>query len=209
VCSWHDEGKFLVHSLFYPSSSFIVLKVPLPILISQAVGQVLTVGLKLSSSETELAKAKTGLARNVAHAKTIAGLKTERDDLRGQVKKLKTEVVENDNLLLLSEESCKAFSDQVKALWEEMKNVGLVAVSKFKSSDEFQDVTRRYYADGFEHFRKRVFLAFGNVQDWSLVKMFDNDDETTMVEGEEDDDEDEDISSKEATFVPKDVPIAP
>jgi hypothetical protein len=90
-----------------------------------------------------------------------------------------------------------------------MKNVGLVAVSKFKSSDEFQDVTRRYYADGFEHFRKRVFLAFGNVQDWSLVKMFDNDDETTMVEGEEDDDEDEDISSKEATFVPKDVPIAP
>uniref|UniRef100_A0A2N9H3F0 Transposase (putative) gypsy type domain-containing protein n=1 Tax=Fagus sylvatica TaxID=28930 RepID=A0A2N9H3F0_FAGSY len=118
-----------------------------------SVGQVLTVGLKLSSSETELAKAKTGLARNVAHAKTIAGLKTERDDLRGQVKKLKTEV-----------------------------NVGLVAISKFKSSDEFQDVTRRYYADGFEHFRKRVFLAFGNVQDWSLVKMFDNDDETTMVE---------------------------
>uniref|UniRef100_A0A2N9HFM4 Uncharacterized protein n=1 Tax=Fagus sylvatica TaxID=28930 RepID=A0A2N9HFM4_FAGSY len=112
-----------------------------------SVGQVLTVGLKLSSSETELAKAKTGLARNVAHAKTIAGLKTERDDLRRP--------------------------------------------------------------NGFEHFRKRVFLAFGNVQDWSLVKMFDNDDETTMVEGEEDDDEDEDISSKEATFVPKDVPIAP
>ena len=137
VCSWHDEGKFLVHSLFYSSSSFIVLKVPLPILISQAVGQVLTVGSRLSSSETALAKAKTGLARNVAHAKTIASLKTERDDLRGQVKKLKTEVVENDNLLLLLEESCKAFSNQVEALWEEMKNVGLVAVSKFKSSDEF------------------------------------------------------------------------
>ena len=79
-------------------------------------GQVLTVGLKLSSSEIELAKAKTRLARNVAHAKTIAGLKTERDDLRGQVKKLKTEVVENDNLLLLLEESCKAFFDQVEAL---------------------------------------------------------------------------------------------
>ena len=39
--------------------------------------------------------------------------------------------------------------------------------------------------------------------------MFDNDDKTTMVEGEEDNDEDEDISSKEATFVPKDVPTAP
>lgn len=39
--------------------------------------------------------------------------------------------------------------------------------------------------------------------------MFDKDDETTMVEGEENDDEDENISSKEATFIPKDVPTAP
>ena len=36
-----------------------------------------------------------------------------------------------------SEESCKAFSDQIESLREEMKNIGRVAVSEFKSSDEF------------------------------------------------------------------------
>jgi hypothetical protein len=112
-----------------------------PVCTFQAVGQVLIVGLRLSSFELEVEKAKTelvdALARNVAHVKTIAGLKTERDDLRGQVKKLKTEVVEKDNLLMSSEESCKAFSDQIESLREEMKNIGQVAVSEFKSSDEF------------------------------------------------------------------------
>ena len=128
-------------------------------------GQVLTVGSRLPSAESELEKAKIELAdvlaRNVAHAKTIAGLKTERDDLRGQVKKLKTKVVEKDNLLMSSEESCKAFSDQIEALREEMRNVGLVAVSELKSSDEFQDVNRRYYAGGFEHFRKGISGLWG------------------------------------------------
>ncbi len=46
-------------------------------------------------------------------------------------------------------------------------------------------------------------------QDWSLVKIFYDDDETTVAEGEENDDEEEDISSKEATLVPKDIPSAP
>jgi hypothetical protein len=41
------------------------------------------------------------------------------------------------------------------------------------------------------------------------VKMFDDDDETIVAEGEEDDDEEEDISSKEVTSVPKDIPNAP
>jgi cell division protein FtsB len=56
------------------------------------------------------------LARNIAHGKTIAGLRAERDDLKSQVKKLKAEAVEKGDLLMASEESCKAFSDQVKTL---------------------------------------------------------------------------------------------
>uniref|UniRef100_A0A2N9E2M7 Uncharacterized protein n=1 Tax=Fagus sylvatica TaxID=28930 RepID=A0A2N9E2M7_FAGSY len=90
----------------------------------KAIGQVLTVGSRLPTIETDLEKS--------------------------QVKKLKAEAVEKGDLLMASEESCKAFSDQ--------------------------DVTRRYYAGGCEHFRKRVSLAFGNSQDWSLVKMFDDND---------------------------------
>ena len=41
------------------------------------------------------------------------------------------------------------------------------------------------------------------------MKMFDDDDETTMAKGEEDYDEEEDISSKKATSVSKDIPSAP
>ena len=41
------------------------------------------------------------------------------------------------------------------------------------------------------------------------MKIFYDDDETTVAEGEENDDEEEDISSKEATLVPKDIPSAP
>ena len=102
------------------------------------------------------------LARNVTHGMTITGLRAERDDLKSQVKKLKAEDVEKGDLLMASEESCKAFSNQVKTLREKVKNVGVVVISEFKSSNEFQDVTHCYYAGGFEHFRKRVSLAFGN-----------------------------------------------
>ena len=107
--------RMCVHDMMKVSFSFIYLSCLsflidyfvsiFSICIFQAVGQVLTVGSRLPLAESELEKAKTELARNVAHAKTIAGLKTERDDLRGQVKKLKIEVVEKDNLLMSSKES--------------------------------------------------------------------------------------------------------
>uniref|UniRef100_A0A2N9J4X9 DUF1985 domain-containing protein n=1 Tax=Fagus sylvatica TaxID=28930 RepID=A0A2N9J4X9_FAGSY len=67
-----------------------------PIHVFQVVGQVLIVGSRLPSMETDFEKAKIelidALAKNVAHEKTIVNLRAERDNLKNQVKKLRAEV---------------------------------------------------------------------------------------------------------------------
>jgi hypothetical protein len=68
-----------------------------------------------------------------------------------------------------------------------------------------QDDTRRFYVRGFEHFKKRVALAFGSAQDWSMVKIFDDEDTIVVEEDSENEDEEDDIQSKEHAVTPSDV----
>ena len=93
----------------------------------------------------------------------------------------------------------------MEVLQGEISDANKTAILEFKSSEDYQDDTRRFYVGGFEYFRKRSALAFGNVQDLSMVKIFDDED-TTAVEGDsEDEEEEDDVQSKEPVVTPPDI----
>ena len=171
------------------------------------------VGNRLRSSEDEYVKLRAELeeakAQTLAHKKTTEGLTAEKGSLRSQVKQLETNLKKRDDRLSILETKRDELLRKAKALQGEISNAKEMAILEFKASKDFQDDTHRYYVAGFEHFRKRAALAFGGVQDWSLVKIF-YDEDTTAVEGDSEEEEEEgDVQSRECAVTPPNVPPIP
>ena len=111
-------------------------------------------------AELEKAKAKT-----LTHQETAEVLNAERGTLKSQVKKLETDLKAKDDHLSVLEKERDELLRKTMGLQQQVLNAREMAVNEFKASEEFEDDTRRYYVAGFEHFRKRVALAFGDTQD--------------------------------------------
>uniref|UniRef100_A0A2N9IA94 Transposase (putative) gypsy type domain-containing protein n=1 Tax=Fagus sylvatica TaxID=28930 RepID=A0A2N9IA94_FAGSY len=178
----------------------------------KAAGQVFVLGNRVRMSARESAKLKADLekvkAQSSAHQEAMETLNAERGTLKSQVKKLETDLKAKDDRLSALEKERDELVRKTVGLQQQVLNARETAVNEFKTSEEFEDDTRRYYIAGFEHFRKRVALAFGDVQDWATVKIID-DEETTIAEGDsEEEEEGDDVQSKEQVAIPPDVPSA-
>uniref|UniRef100_A0A2N9IPB3 Uncharacterized protein n=1 Tax=Fagus sylvatica TaxID=28930 RepID=A0A2N9IPB3_FAGSY len=178
----------------------------------KAAGQVFVLGNRVRMSARESAKLKADLektkAQSSAHQESMETLNAERGTLKNQVKKLEIDLKAKDIRLSALEKERDELLRKTVGLQQQVLNARETAVNEFKTSEEFEDDTRRYYVAGFEHFRKRVALAFGNAHDWALVKIID-DDETTVAEGDsEGEEEGDDVQSKEQVTLPPEVPSA-
>uniref|UniRef100_A0A2N9IM90 Transposase (putative) gypsy type domain-containing protein n=1 Tax=Fagus sylvatica TaxID=28930 RepID=A0A2N9IM90_FAGSY len=117
-------------------------------------------------------------AQSSAHQEAMETLNAERGTLKNQVKKLEIDL--------------KAKDDRLSALEKER--------------DEL--LRKPWVFSSFEHFRKRVALAFGNTHDWALVKIIDDDETTAAEEDSEGEEEGDDVQSKEQVTLPPEVPSA-
>ena len=171
------------------------------------------VGNRLRSSGRESAKLKADLeeakAQTLAHQEAVEVFNAERGTLKRQVKKLETDLKRRDDRLSILEKERDELLQKTEVLQQEVSNAKETAVSEFKASDDFQDDTRRYYVAGFEHFKKRAALAFGDVQDWTVVKIIDDDETTAVEEDSGEEEEGDDIQSKERMATPPNVPSVP
>uniref|UniRef100_A0A2N9EL24 Uncharacterized protein n=1 Tax=Fagus sylvatica TaxID=28930 RepID=A0A2N9EL24_FAGSY len=178
----------------------------------KAAGQVFVLGNRVRMSARESAKLKADLekanAQSSAHQEAMETLNAERGVLKSQMKKLETDLKAKDGRLSALEKERDELVRKTVGLQQQVLNARETAVNEFKASEEFEDDTRRYYVAGFEHFRKRVALAFGDAHDWTTVKIID-DEETTVAEGDsEEEEEGDDVQSKEQVAIPPDVPSA-
>ena len=169
-------------------------------------------GNRVRESEHESVKLKVepekAKAQTLAHQDTAEVLNAERGILKSQVKKLETDLKAKDDRLFALEKERDELLRKTVGLQQQVLNARETAVNEFKTFEEFEDDTRRYYVAGLEHFRKRVALAFGDAQDWAMVKLID-DEETTIAEGDsEEEEEGDDVQSKELVAIPPDVPSA-
>jgi chromosome segregation ATPase len=150
---------YLPHIFFSSDLRFLV----------QAAGQVFVLGNRVRMSARESTKLKADLekanAQSSAHQEAMETLNTERGVLKSQVKKLETDLKAKDGRLSALEKERDELLRKTVGLQQQVLNARETAVNEFKASEEFEDDTRRYYVAGFEHFRKRVALAFGDAQD--------------------------------------------
>uniref|UniRef100_A0A2N9G2Q6 Uncharacterized protein n=1 Tax=Fagus sylvatica TaxID=28930 RepID=A0A2N9G2Q6_FAGSY len=167
---------------------------PLPIskgkASTKAAGQMFIVGNRLCLSENKCVKLRAELeevkAQALAHKKAAEGLSAKKGSLRSQVKQLEIDLKKRDNRLSTLETD----SDKLLCKTE-------ILQGKISSAKEMAVL------------EKRAAFAFGGVQDWSLVKIFDDED-TTAVEGDSEEEEEEgDIQSRERAVTPPDVPSIP
>ena len=167
-------------------------------------------GNRFRSSESEFAKLKADLeeakAQTLAHKKVTEGLNAEKGTLRSQVKQLEADLRRKDDLISALEMGRDELLHKTETLRGEISDAKETTVIEFKVFEDFQDATRRYYVAGFEHFRKRAAITFGDVQDWSMVKIF-YDEETIAIKGDNEEEDEDDIQSKEHVATPTDAPI--
>ena len=171
------------------------------------------VGNRLRSSERESAKLKAKLekakAQTLTHQEATEVLNAERGTLKSQVKKLETDLKKKDNRLSALEKERDELLRKTEVLQQQVLNARETVVNEFKTSEELDDATRCYYIAGFEHFRKRVALAFGDAQDWTRVKILDDEETTAVEENSGEEEEGDDVQSKECVATPTDVPSIP